>query len=1100
MRFAHFFIDRPVFAAVLSIVTVIMGTIALFVLPIAQYPDIVPPTVVVTSSFPGANARTIADTVAAPIEQQINGVEDMLYMSSSSTNDGQMRLTVTFALGTNLDTAQVQVQNRVAIAEPTLPEEVRRLGVQVRKSSPDITLVVQFFSPNKERDTLYMSNFATLQVRDQIARLPGVGDVFLFGARDYAMRIWLDPQKLSSLNMTAGDVTRAIREQNVQVAAGVIGQPPIESGATPFQLTVNAQGRLTEPEQFADIVVKTGAGGAITRVRDVARVELGARDYAVNAYADGQPSVALPIFQLPGSNAIETADKVYERMAELRRAPDWPSGVEYRMPYDTTVFVRQSLRDVVVTLIEAVLLVVLVVVVFLQNWRAAIIPLAAVPVSLVGTAAVMWAMGFSLNNLSLFGLVLAIGIVVDDAIVVVENVERWIEKGYAPRPATYEAMTEVTPAVIAVALGLSAVFIPTAFISGITGQFYRQFALTIAVSTLISAFNSLTLSPALAAILLKPRHGPRDPFTRLIDAVLGWFFRLFNRGLEAATNGYVAALRRLVRLAAVVMLAYGGLLVLTYMGFRAVPTGFIPVQDKGYLVCNLQMPDAATIGRTDEAMRKMAEIAQATPGIKYTFAIAGFSALSGTNQSNSGAMFVTLDDFDERGGDPALGADAILGNLMRQFGQIQEGFALVFPPPAVSGMGNAGGFRMQIQDRAGRSPQELQAATEGVIAAAAADPRLAGMFTSFRASVPQLWANVDREKVKSQNVAVTDVFEALQTYLGSLYVNDFNFLGRTYQVTAQADAKFRVRADDVALLKTRNAAGEMVPLGAVMDITDTTGPVRIGRYNLYPSAEINGTAAPGVATGTAVDVMERAARDALPPGYTFEWTELTYQEKLAGNTALLIFPLCVLFVFLTHAAEYESWSLPTAIILIVPMCLLAGIFGVWLRGMDNNIFTQIGFVVLAGLSAKTAVLIVAFATQQQERGRDRVAAALAASRRRRRPILMTSFAFILGVLPMVRATGAGAEMRQALGTTVFFGMIGVTIFGIFLTPVFYVVIRWFTERFFPESPGAHAHHGRDAGGPHGDDNGRGDGDGNARAFDALPAERLPDVAPAGPPH
>jgi hydrophobe/amphiphile efflux-1 (HAE1) family protein len=1055
MKFAHFFIDRPVFASVLSILTVIVGALAIYDLPVAQYPEIAPPTVVVTANFPGANARTVSDTIAAPIEQQINGVENMLYMSSQSTNDGQLRLTVTFKLGTDLDTAQVQVQNRVAIAEPALPEETRRLGVQVRKSSPDITLVVQFFSPDKSRDTLYISNFATLQVRDQIARLPGVGDVFLFGARDYAMRVWLDPQKLASLNMTAGDVVRAIREQNVQVAAGVVGAPPLPpANPNPLQLTVNAQGRLTTEEEFGAIVVRTGERGAITRVRDVARVERGARDYAVTAYADGQESIAMPVFQLPGSNALETRDAVAERMEELSARADWPAGVAWRIPYDTTVFVRQSMYDVLRTLVEAVLLVVVVVVVFLQSWRASVIPLAAVPVSLIGTCAVMWAMGFSLNNLSMFGLVLAIGIVVDDAIVVVENVERWIARGFAPREATYRAMTEVTPAVIAVAAGLSAVFIPTAFITGISGQFYKQFALTIAVSTLISAFNSLTLSPALAALLLRP-HGARpDRLTRVINVVLGWFFRLFNRTLELGTGAYVGALRRLTRVAALVMVAYVGLLALTYLGFRAVPTGFIPTQDKGYVIANLQMPDAASIQRTDATIRRMAEIAHRTPGVKYTFAIAGFSALSFTNQSNAAAMFVTLEDFDKRAGDPSMTSEAIIGRLMAEYGQIQDGFALVFPPPAVTGMGIAGGFKMQVQDRSGRTPEELQAVTEQVIAAVSQDPRVRGVLTSFRASVPQLWAQIDREKVKTLNVAVTDVFEALQVFLGSVYVNDFNFLGRTYQVTAQADAPFRATPGDIARLETRNAAGRMVPLGSVLEIKDITGPVRIGRYNLYPTAEIQGAGVPGVASSEVNALIERAANENLPQGFGFEWTELTYQENLANvrvfgvPMTMVIFGMCVLFVFLVHAAEYESWSLPTAIIMIVPMCLLAAIGGVMLRGMDNNIFTQIGFVVLAGLSAKNAVLIVEFAKQQEEHhpGIGATRAAIEAARLRLRPILMTSLAFILGVLPLVIAEGAGFEMRQALGTTVFFGMIGVTLFGIFLTPVFYVSIRWLTTK------------------------------------------------------
>src|SRR4051812_6099957 len=870
-------------------------------MPVAQYPEIVPPTVVVTANYPGANAQTVADTIAAPIEQQINGVENMLYMSSQSTNDGQLALTVTFKLGTNLDDAQVQVQNRVAIAEPTLPEDVRRLGVTVKKRSPDITLAVQFYSPKDpttgkpERDTLYISNFATQKVRDKIARLEGVGDVFLFGARDYSMRLWLDPQKLASLKMTAGDVVKAVREQNVQVAAGVVGQQPLPANIeAPLQLTVNAQGRLTTKEQFENIVVKSGEGGAILRLKDVARVELGAKDYALRVNGSGDDSVGMPVFQLPGSNAIDTKKAVEKAMTELRASPDWPSGVEYRIPFDTTIFVEQSIHDVVKTLAEAIALVVIVVIVFLQNWRAAVIPLAAVPVSLIGTCAVMWPLGFSLNNLSLFGLVLAIGIVVDDAIVVVENVERWMEKGLPAREATYEAMREVTPAVIAVAAGLSAGFIPTAFISGITRQFYRQFALTIAVSTLISAFNSLTLSPALAAILLRPHSEKPDWFERIIEFFLGWFFKLFNRAFAFTTGAYVAVLRRVVRVAALALLVYAGLLVATVFAFRAVPSGFIPQQDKGYLLCVLQMPDATSLDHTAATMDRMEQIGRATPGVKFTFAVTGFSVLSGTNQSNSGVMFLSLKDFDERAGHPEQSLNGILGRLMGQFSQIQDGFALVFPPPAVQGMGNAGGYKIQIQDFGGHSPQDLQTVSEQFVAgtlqqdAASGQPKLQTMLPSFRANVPQLWANVDREKVKQQGVDVTDVFGTLQTYLGSLYVNDFNLNGRTYQVTAQADAKFRATARDVANLKTRNNNGDMVPLGSVMDIKDITGPVRIGRYNLFPTADINLTSMPGAASGDVIKFIQDTADASLPAGFGYEWTELALQERLAGNSALWI--------------------------------------------------------------------------------------------------------------------------------------------------------------------------------------------------------------------
>mgnify|MGYP001448645813 CR=1 FL=1 len=1046
MRFAHFFIDRPVFAAVLSIVIVIVGAISIATLPISQYPEIVPPTVVVTASYPGANAKVVAETVATPIEQQVNGVENMLYMSSQSTDSGGMSLTITFKLGTDLDIAQVQVQNRVAIAEPQLPEDVRQLGVTVRKSSPDLTLAVSIYGSTEVRDPFYLSNFATLQIRDELARLPGVGDISMFGARDYSMRLWLDPEQLSSRSMTAGDVVDAVREQNIQVAAGIVGGAPTPDGGGKFQYTVSTLGRLTDPQQFEDIVVKSGEDGRITRVRDVARVELGAADYSTGFAYDGRPAVGLGIFQLPGSNSIDTANAVYAKMEELSRS--FPPGVEYSIPYDTTVFVRESIRDVVKTLFEAVVLVVIVVLVFLQSWRASLIPLIAIPVSLIGTFAVMTAFGFSINNLSLFGIVLAVGIVVDDAIVVVENIERWIEKGLTPRDAAHKAMDEVTSAVIAIAFGLSAVFIPVAFISGITGQFYRQFALTISFSTLISALNSLTLSPALAALLLRPKHGQQDLFTRLMNAVFGWFFSLFNRTFTAGSDRYRTSIRRVIRFSGLALVVYGGMVALTYAGFREVPSGFIPEQDGGYLLVSLQMPDAASIDRTVPAMSQLAEIAKEIPGVKHTVAVSGFSILSGVNQTNAGTMFLPLEDFADRTGDPEKSSGAIIGKLMAKYAKVQEGFALVLAPPPVRGLGTAGGFKLQVQDRTGRaSPQELQSAVDSLITKANENPNLRSLFTTFRANVPQLFANVDREKVKTQDIPLTSVFDALQIYLGSLYVNDFNFLGRTYRVMAQADARFRATETSVAQLKTRNREGTMVPLGSVLDLESISGPDRIGRYNLYQAAEINGSGAPGVSSGQAITIMEDLARRNLPAGYDFEWTELAYQEKAAGNTALLIFPLCVLFVWLVHSAEYESFAISTAIILIVPMCLLSGIAGVWLRGMDNNIFTQIGFIVLAGLSAKNAVLIVEFAKQQEEQGKSPFDAVVEAAHLRLRPILMTSFSFILGVVPLILAEGAGSEMRQALGTVVFYGMLGVTIFGLFFTPVFYLTIRRITTRF-----------------------------------------------------
>jgi hydrophobe/amphiphile efflux-1 (HAE1) family protein len=1047
MKIAHFFIDRPVFASVISIVTVIAGVLALLALPISQYPEIAPPTVTITTTYPGANAKTVADTVATPIEEQVNGVEHMLYMSSQCTNDGAMKLTVTFQVGTNLDVAQVQVQNRVAIAQPQLPEDVQRQGITIKKASPDITVVVALSSPDNSHDTVFMSNYATLQIKDEIARLPGVGDITIFGVRDYSMRLWLDPDKLAARNMTVGDVVNAVREQNVQVAAGIIGGAPLPPGTTQFQYTMNVQGRLTEPEQFANMVVNVGQDGRMTQLRDVGRVELAAADYSTAMTYDGRPAVAMAIFQLPGSNSIETANAIYKKMEELKKR--FPAGVEYEIPYDTTRFVRDSIRDVIYTLIEGVGLVALVVLIFLQTWRTSLVPLIAIPVSLIGTFAVMLVAGFSLNILTLFGLVLAIGIVVDDAIVVVENIERWIEHGLSPRDAAYKAMDEVTPAIIAIAFGLSAVFIPVAFVSGITGQFYRQFALTIAFSTLLSAFNSLTLSPALAALLFKPRTVKQDWFTRGMNAVLGWFFRLFNKSFDTGNRLYIVALRKVVRMSALTLLVYLGLVALAAYTLKTVPTGFIPAQDQGYLIVSVQMPDAASIERTQKTLLQISDAALKTPGVRGAFTVAGLNVLSSSNSSAAGVMFTPLLPFDKRAGKEDMTAVAIAGRLKQQFANIPEALVLVFPPPPVRGVGSAGGFKMLIEDRSGQgSPQDLQKMTAQVIEEAQKRPELSALFSSFRAGVPQLYGNVDRVKAKQQKVAVTDVFQALQVYLGGLYVNDFNYLGRTWHVTAQADAPFRAKAADVARLQTRNADGKMVPLNAVMDLKDITGPDRIQRYNLYMSAEINGTTAPGYSSGQGIAAMRDVVSKVLPKEYSFEWTDLAFQEELAGNTALFIFPLCILFVWLTHSAEYESFALSTAIILIVPMCLLCGIAGVWARHMDNNIFTQIGFVVLAGMSVKNAVLIVEFAKQQQEHhaGMTAAEAAIEAARLRLRPILMTSFTFIFGVMPLIFATGAGAEMRQAMGTAVFFGMLGVTFFGVFFTPVFYNVIRRITGR------------------------------------------------------
>lgn len=1045
MKIAHFFIDRPVFAIVISVVIIIAGSIAAFTLPVSQYPEIVPPTVTVTATYPGANAETMAKTVATPIEEQVNGVENMLYMSSQSTNNGSMTLTVTFKVGTNLDVAQVQVQNRVAVALPQLPPEVQQEGVVVKKASPNITLAVAFYSPDNSHDALFISNFVTLQIKDEIARLPGVGDITIFGVRDYSMRLWLNPDRLAVRGLTVGDVINAVKEQNVEVAAGIVGGPPLAKGGAAFQYTLNAEGRLTNPSQFGDIVVKVGSDGRITRLKDVARIELGAADYSTSSYYDGHPTVGLAVYQLPGTNALRTADAIYAKMKVLKKR--FPPGVDYAFAHDTTPFVRESIHDLLRTLIIAVGLVALVVLIFLQSWRAALVPILAIPVSLIGTFAVMWVVGFSLNMLSLFGLVLAIGIVVDDAIVVVENVQRWLEEGLAPREAAFRAMTEVTPAVIAIAFGLSAVFIPVAFIPGITGRFYQQFALTIAFSTLLSAFNSLTLSPAMCALLLRPHGARQDLFSRLLDLTLGWFFGLFNRGFGSANRGYARLLRRVLRYSALVLVVYGGLVYLTYGLFKIVPTGYIPTQDQGYLLVNVQMPDASSLGRTDAVMRHLSDLAMKTPGIDEAFAICGFSVLSRANSSAAGLLFLTLTPFGQRAGRPALSAPAIAAKLNREYSQIRDAVSIVLMPAPVMGLGNAGGFTMEVEDRSGsQTPQQLQAATERLIGAARRRPELSRLFTTFRAAVPQLYVKVDRVKAKKQNVSVSDVFQALQVYLGGFYINDFNYLGRTWHVMAQADAPYRATAAQVANLYTRNRAGQMVPLGALAQLKDIVGPDRIQRYDLYDAADVYGSAAPGYSSGQALAAMEAEANATLPRQYGFDWTDLAFQEKAASGMAFLIFPLCVLFVWLTHSAEYESFALSTAIILIVPMCLLCGISAIWARGMDNNIFTQIGFVVLAGMSVKNAVLIVEFAKQQEEHhpGIDPADAALEAANLRLRPILMTSFAFVFGVIPLITATGAGFEMRQALGTVVFFGMLGVTFFGVFLTPVFYLTIRRLT--------------------------------------------------------
>ena len=1036
MNFSHFFIRRPIFAGVLSIIVFVMGLIAMLRLPVSEYPEVVPPTIVVQATYPGANPKTIAETVAAPLEQVINGVENSLYMFSQSTPDGVMALTITFKLGTDVDKAQVQVQNRVTQALPKLPEEVRRLGVTTTKQSPDLTMVVHLTSPNGRYDEIYLRNYATLQVKDVLARVPGAGTVQLFGSGDYAMRVWMNPDKIAARNLTASDVVNAIREQNVQVAAGTVGQPPVRD-AVNFELQINAKGRLLNEEEFGNIIIKTGANGEKTVLKDVARLELGAAGYSLRSLLNNKTAVAIPIFQSPGANAIQLSKDIRAKMDELKK--DFPEGIDYSVVYDPTVFVRHSIRAVVETLFEAILLVVIVVILFLQTWRASIIPLAAVPVSLVGTFAIMLALGFSINMLTLFGLVLAIGIVVDDAIVVVENVERNIELGLTPFEATKKAMTEVTGPIIAIALVLCAVFIPTAFISGLTGQFYKQFAITIAISTVISAFNSLTLSPALCAVLLKGHHEKKDLPSRVMDKMFGWFFRPFNRAFNWSGNKYAGAVGGVLRKSVIALILYGGLVFLTGWSFTKVPTGFVPMQDKQYLVAFAQLPDGSALDRTDAVIRRMAEIGMKNPGVENAVQFPGLSVSGLSVAPNSGAIFFCLKPFEDRKS-PELSGPAIAAALSKEFGSIQEAFTMCVPPPPVMGLGILGGFKMYVEDRAGMGYDELYRQTQALIGQTYQQKELAGAFSTFTINVPQLDADVDRVKAKSQGVPLQNVFDTMQIYLGSLYVNDFNLFGRTYQVVAQAEAPFRDRVEDITKLKTRNAAGQMVPLGTLVKVKESNGPDRAMRYNGYPAAEVNGGPGPGFSSGQSEAVMQKLAEN-LPKGMAYEWTDLTYQRILAGNTAVYVYPLCILLVFLVLAAQYESFRLPIAIILVVPLCLLFAVAGVWLMGGDNNIFTQIGFIVLIGLACKNAILIVEFAKHKQdEEGLSPAQAAIEACRMRLRPILMTSIAFIAGVFPLVKSHGAGAEMRQAMGIAVFAGMIGVTLFGLFLTPVFYVVL------------------------------------------------------------
>ncbi|WP_119390400.1 efflux RND transporter permease subunit [Taklimakanibacter lacteus] len=1038
MRFSHFFVDRPIFATVLSLVLLIVGGIAYTQLPVAQYPEIAPPTIVVRATYPGADADTVAKTVATPIEQEVNGVEGMLYMSSYSTSTGSMQLTITFRLGTDLDQAQVLVQNRVAIAEARLPEEVRRLGVVTAKSSPDLMMVVHMLSPDESYDQLYVSNYARSRVRDVLLRLDGVGDLIIFGEREYSLRIWLDPDKLTAYGMTAGDVVQSLRDQNVQVTGGSIGAPPTP-GDNAFEYTVTTQGRFEDPRQFRYVIVKSTEDGRLIELQDVARIELGAKDYVTNSYLTGKPAVALGIFQRPGTNALASADEIISTMERLKA--DFPPGLAYQIVYNPTEFISESITEVYKTIFEAAILVVIVVLIFLQSWRTAIVPIVAIPVSLIGTFAVLYAFGFSLNMLTLFGLVLAIGIVVDDAIVVVENVERNIQLGYDPASASHRTMNEVGAAVIAISLVLIAVFVPTAFIPGISGQFYLQFAITIAVATVISAVNSLTLSPALAALLFRPHNHekPRFIVTRWINAAADGF----NRGFDKVADYYGRLVRFLVGkwVALLGMLAvFAGLMAATVFALQTTPRGFIPTMDQGYAIVVIQLPEGAALARTDAAVQRASKIIASTPGVTDAVAFAGFSGATFTNASNAGVVFARFDSFEHRLKE-GHNANAIIGQLYGRLQEIQEAFIIAIPPPPIRGVGNSGGFKIQLQERDTADVRRVLGLAYGMMQQANQTQGLTGVFTTFSASAPQLFLEIDRDKARMLNVPIPNIFETLSINLGTSYVNDFNAFGRVYQVRAQADQAHRVEREDILRLKVRSAAGALVPMGTLVKIRDVTGPALIQRYNMYVSVPLQGNAAPGVSTTTALNLMEDLAARTLPQGTSYEWTELAYQERQTGNTAIFIFGLSVLFVFLALAAQYESWVLPFAIILIVPLSILAALIGVNLRGLDNNILTQVGLIVLIGLAAKNAILIVEFARQAEERGANAVDAVVEACRLRLRPILMTAFAFILGVVPLMLATGPGAEMRESLGTAVFSGMLGVTFFGLFLTPVFFVALR-----------------------------------------------------------
>ena len=1099
---AKFFIDRPIFAAVISVIITLAGGIAVFLLPVAQYPEITPPTVQVSCNYPGASATVVADTVAAPIEQQVIGVENALYMSSQSTNDGGYNLTVTFEVGTNLDMAQVLVQNRVNLALPVLPPEVKATGVSVKKKSPNILLVVNLISPGGTYDQLYLSNFATIKVRDELAKIKGVGDVTYLGQLDYSMRAWIDPNRMAARDLSASDVVNALREQNVQVAAGAIGRPPVPTGQA-FQYTLSTLGRLTTTQEFGNIVVKTGGDGQLTRLRDlvtdvreeggrkIGGIQLGAKVEDTSCTLDGQPAIGLGIFQQPGSNALDTAESIESRMKELKADLPFPPDVDYRIVYDTTPFIDESIHEVFKALRDAIILVAIVVLAFLQSWRATLIPLIAVPVAIVGTFAVMLGLGFSLNNLSLFGLVLAIGIVVDDAIVVVEAVEHHLEHGLSPKEAARKAMDEVTGPIIAISLVLMCVFIPCAVIPGITGQFFRQFALTIAVSTFFSAVNSLTLSPALCGLLLKAKHEQRDPLTRLINLVLGWFFKLFNSGFKVTSDGYARSVGMLLRVSVIVLLVYVGLLGLTAFSFTAVPTGFIPPQDKGYLLVDVRLPDSASLERTQAVMAQVDKIARGDakpqpahadhsggdagvaehaagdhggsdhgntggiPGIAHTITISGQSIVQNAIGSNYGTVYVVLQDFHHRKGNDDLGADAVAAKLRAAcYREVQEAAVSVFGAPAVDGLGNAGGFKVMVRDVGALGLDPLQEAADGLAAAGNEQEGIVGMFSAFRSRTPQMYVDIDRERCKAMGVALNEVFLTLQLYLGGYYANDFNDFGRTWQVNLQADPQYRLSPDQVRQLKVRNQKGEMVPLGSVVRVTDRGGPALVIRYDGKTAAAINGGSQPGVSTGTVISTINNTARRELPQGMDHQWTELTKLQIDAGNLAIYVFAAAVVLVFLVLAAQYESLTLPLAVILVVPMCLLSSVIGVAMAGMDINIFVQIGFVVLVGLAAKNAILIVEFAKEKSAHGATPADATVEACRLRLRPIIMTSLAFILGVVPLALAAGAGAEMRSTLGIAVFSGMLGVTVFGIFLTPVFYyVIVSLLGSPAAPQTPG-----------------------------------------------